>query len=138
MTFLTFNQLQNPVLFNNNGYNYLPWMNTASNFNANTPLFNFNININENDPVSPNITTNTKHDREKSNFNFCKSLLQNPDATVTTLQVGHDAEKIKGYYAENPDTGDVVYVDENGQRYTKEAFENWEQFSKDGTFLHFL
>ena len=71
-----------------------------------------------------------------SDIEFAKSLPNNENAKQTTLQVGHGAEKIKGYSAINPETGEMVYADQNGRRFTKEAFENWEQFAKDGTFAH--
>ena len=81
-------------------------------------------------------TDNDKYNNEKSNFNFAKSLPKDPEAKQTVLQVGHGANKIKGYYAKNPETGVIVYADENGRRYTKEAFENWEQLAKYGTFAN--
>ena len=77
-----------------------------------------------------------RRDYSDSDFEFAKSLPKNPDAKETTLQVGHGAKKIKGYSAKNPATGEIVYADQNGRRFTKEAFENWEQFAKDGTFVH--
>ena len=133
-----FNYQPLTMFFNGNFNSYstnnvmYPWLNQ--------PMFNFGSNLytenSENHSVSPNSEKNDNYANEKSNFQFCKSLPQNPDATETTLQVGRGAEKIKGYYAKNPETGDVVYADQNGQRFTKEAFENWEQFAKDGTFVH--
>ena len=71
-----------------------------------------------------------------SDSQFAKSLPTNPDAEMSTLQVGHGAKKIKGFFAKNPETGEMVYADENGRRFTEQAFRNWEQFAKDGTFVY--
>ena len=131
-----FNQQPFPASFNNN-FNYSAF--NIMNF-FNQPMFNFGSNLyvdnGENSSISSKNEKNDKYTNEKSNFKFCKSLPQNSNATETTMQVGHGAEKIKGYYAKNPETGDVVYADQNGQRYTKEAFENWEKLAKDGSFVH--
>ena len=133
-----FNYQQLPVFFNGNFNSYST--NNIMNPLLNQPMFNFGSNLyidnRENSSVSSKSEKNDKYANEKSNFQFSKSLPQNSDATETTLQVGEGAEKIKGYYAKNPETGDVVYADQYGQRFTKEAFENWEQFAKDGTFAH--
>ena len=79
-----------------------------------------------------NNQTNPKY--ENSDFEFAKSLPKNPNATQTTIQVGRDGQKIKGYYATNPETGKTVYANEYGDLFTEQAFRNWEQFAKDGTF----
>lgn len=98
----------------------------------------------KNDPEYKQITNDMhlvpfgidRRDNSNSDSKFAKSLPKNPDAKETTLQVGHGAKKIKGYSAKNPATGEIVYADQNGRRFTKEAFENWEQFAKDKTFVH--
>jgi len=71
-----------------------------------------------------------------SDSKFAKSLPTNPNAHVTILQVGHGSPKIKGYFAKNPKTGEMIYTDQNGRRFTEQAFRNWEQFAKDGTFVY--
>ena len=65
-----------------------------------------------------------------SDKNFAKTLVGK--GTETTLQVGHDDSPIKGYYGKNPETGNMVYVDQNGNEYTEEAFKNWETLAKTG------
>ena len=94
-------------------------------------------NIQANNPTIKQTDNNTKvsgNDNANSDLEFAKNLPSNPSATVTTLQVGQGAEKIKGFYAKNPETGRMVYADQNGRQFTEQAFKNWEQFAKDGTF----
>ena len=78
----------------------------------------------------------SNQEANESDSKFAKSLPTNPDAQVTILQVGHGTPKIKGYYAKNPETGEMVYADQNGRWFTEQAFRNWEQFAKDGTFVY--
>ena len=69
--------------------------------------------------------------RSRSDIEFAKKLVGT--GTETTLQVGQGEPKIKGYYGINPETGNTVYVDQDGNKYTEEAFKNWEKLAKTGS-----
>ena len=66
----------------------------------------------------------SNQEAKASDSQFAKSLPTYPNAQVSILQVGHGAPKIKGYFAKNPETGEMVYADENGRWFTEQAFGN--------------
>lgn len=80
--------------------------------------------------ASKNKNVNKSQNDATLDVEFAKSLPTNKDAKETTLQVGNGSPKIKGFYAKNPETGNIVYADETGRHYTEEAFKNWEKLAK--------
>ena len=84
-------------------------------------------NLNDSISTQKNrLATMTHSDKE-----FAKTLVNT--GTETILQVGHGEPKIKGFYGKNPETGNMVYVDQNGNEYTEDAFKNWEKLAKTGS-----
>ncbi len=53
------------------------------------------------------------------------------DKQKTVIKAGHKAQPIEAYYGKDPESGEMRYIDSNGNEYTKEAFNSWETLAKD-------